>query len=130
MKITVFTAMAALSLVTANARAESEGAGDPFPFRAPGVTAVNPPGYADTGSAAFPDLTGRSAQIVIAGGPDAVPMTGSEGTVQTAASLPRGFSNGTVAYAQTQSIALSSMAHFFDGRARLAAQRSATAHQG
>ena len=38
------------------------------------------------------------------GGPNAVPMTGSQGGVETANSLPRGFQEGTVAYAQARSI--------------------------
>jgi hypothetical protein len=128
MKLTLLAAVSAFSVVTAAAHAESEGAGDPFAFRVPGVTTINQPAYADTGSAAFPNLNGRSSRIVIVGGPDTVPMTGSEATVQTAASLPRGFSDGTVSNTQAQSVA-----RFVAGReerARLAAQLPTKAHRG
>ena len=127
MKLTILATVAALSLAT-TAHAESEGAGDPFAFRAPGITTVNPSTYADTGSAAFPDLTGRISQAALAGGPNTVATAGSEGTVQTAASLPRGFSDGTVAYTQAQSVA-----RFLTGReerARLATRHPAEAHRG
>lgn len=101
MKTTLRAAAAALSLLAATAaHAESEGNGEPFPFRAPGMTAVTSPTYAaDTGSAAYPDLTGRPSQVVTAGGPDVLPANGSEGAVQTANSLPRSAMEGTVAYA-------------------------------
>lgn len=128
MKITVLAAAAALSLATSAAHAESEGAGDPFAYRAPGMTVAHPPSYADTGSAAFPALAGRPSQVVTVGGPGTASMTGSEGIVQTAASLPRGFSNGTVAAIQAQSLA-----RFMAGReerARLAAQLPAKARRG
>jgi hypothetical protein len=41
---------------------------------------------------------------VIAGGPDAVPATASEGTVQTANSLPRDFAESATAYADNRSV--------------------------
>jgi hypothetical protein len=44
MRITVLSAFAALTLMTVAARAESEGNGDPFPFRVTG--AVTPTGQA------------------------------------------------------------------------------------
>ena len=103
-------AAAALSLVAATAAHAASGGGagigngDPFPFHASGITVVNPPTYADTGSIAYPDLAGRPSQVVTAGGSDAVPMTGSQGGAETANSLPRGFEEGTVAYAQQQSV--------------------------
>lgn len=40
MKITLLAAIAALSLFSVTARAESEGNGDPFVFRAPGLVTV------------------------------------------------------------------------------------------
>lgn len=115
MKINVFAVAAALSLVTAMARAESEGNGDPFAFQAPGVTTISPRIYVDTGSAAFPDLAGRLSGIMVAAGPGTAPMTGSEAVVQTAASLPRGALSGTVADAQARSVA-----RFFAGQERRA----------
>jgi len=110
MNTTLRAAVAALSLVAATAaHAASGGAGgvgngDPFPFHAPGITVTNPPSYADTGSQAYPDLAGRPSQVVTAGAPDGVPLTGSQAGVETANSLPRGFREGTVAYAQAQPV--------------------------
>ena len=108
MNTTLRAAVTALSLVAATAAHAASGGGagngDPFPFHAPGITVVNPPPYADTGSIAYPDLAGRPSQVVTAGGPDGVPMTGSQAGVETANSLPRGFQDGTVAYAQQQSV--------------------------
>lgn len=86
------------------AHAESEG--DPFPFRTPGVTVFTPQAYLDAGSAAYPDLLNRHSRTLIAGGLglDAAPATGSEGIVQTANSLPRGFAQSTAAYAHNRSV--------------------------
>ena len=105
MRMTLLAAAAAFSIVTAAAHAENEGAGDPFPFSVPGVTSATSRAYADTGSASYPDLSSRPSQIAAAGHLDAVPANGSEGAIQTANSLPRGFSSGTVAEAQAQSVA-------------------------
>lgn len=105
MKTILLAAAAALSLAAATAAHAQEGAGDPFAFRAPGLTAVTPSTYAaDTRSAAYPASTGRPSQVVAAGGADLAPATGSEGVVQTANSLPRGFEAGTVTYAQAPSV--------------------------
>ena len=128
MKLTLLAAAAALSIVTAAAHAESEGAGDPFAFSAPGITFAAPRAYADTGSANYPDLRGRPSETATADHLDAAPAAGSEGSVQTANSLPRGFSDGTVAEAQARSVA-----RFFAERAgplRLAAPGLAGAHRG
>ena len=103
MKTILRVALAALSLVAA-AHA-GEGNGEPFPSSVPGLTTVSPRAYAaDTGSAAFPDLAGRPSWMVAAGGVDVLPSNGSEGAVQTANSLPRGALDGTVAYAQAESV--------------------------
>ena len=102
---TTLAAVAALCLLTATAAHAGEGNGEPFPFRGPGLmTTVVPRAFAaDTGSDGYPDLDGRPFWIETAGGSD-VPVTGSEGVVQTVNSLPRGFEDGTVAYAQAQSV--------------------------
>ena len=107
MKTTLLAAAAALSLVAATAQAASGGGGrfgDPFPAQTPGITVVSPSAYADTGSMAYPNLAGRPSQVVTVGGPNGVPMTGSQAGVETANSLPRGFQEGTVAYAQERSV--------------------------
>lgn len=104
MKNTLLAAAAALTLITGTAIA-GEGKGEPFPFRAAGLTvSASPALHADTGSAAYPDVTGRPAQLQAAINPDLIPPNGSEGSVQTANSLPAGSSEGTVAYAQAQSV--------------------------
>lgn len=128
MKIPLFVVAAAFSMVTAAAHAESEGAGDPFAFSVPGVTTATARAYANTGSANYPDLSGRPSQVAAAGGLEAVPITGSEGVIQTAASLPRGFSSGTVASLQAQSVARSFAGR--EGNVRLAAPHLAGAHRG
>ena len=90
--------------------APAAGAGEryddePFPFRAPGMTAVNPSALAaDTGSAAYPDLTDRPSWVVTASGLNGMPITGGESTVQTINSLPWEAIDGTVAYAQERSV--------------------------
>jgi len=84
MKTTLLTAAAAFSIITAAAHAESEGAGDAFAFRLRRV-------YADTGSGGYPEPISRSSKIATADHLDAAPATGSNGTIQTANSVPRGF---------------------------------------
>ena len=106
MTTTLRAAVAALSLLaTASAHAEAEGNGEPFPFHVPGTTVSSPRSYAaDTGSAAYPKVAGRPSWVALPGGPDGVPSTGSEGTVQTANSLPPGALGGTAAFAQGRSV--------------------------
>ena len=102
MTTTLRAAIAALSLLaTTSAHAEAEGNGEPFPFRVPGTTVASPRSYAaDTGSAAYPEVAGRPSWVALAGGPDGMPASGSEGTVQTANSLPPGALGSPAAYAQ------------------------------
>ena len=89
----------ALGLSTGLARA-GEGNGEPFPFQAAGLVSSGPAFAPDTGSQGYPHLTGRPNQ------PSSLaqlePMAGTEAPVHTALSLPRGFDEGSVAYAQTQ----------------------------
>ncbi len=100
-----FALIAAVSLsvlgASMAAHAEGEGAGDPFPFRAPGVVTVRPSVLADTGSAAYPDFSSRPGQLV-AEGQGTLPPNGGEGAIQTAASLPPGAFNGTSAVMQAK----------------------------
>lgn len=103
MKTMLLAAVSAVVLTAAAAHAESEGAGDPFAFRAPGTT-VNLPADADTGSASYPNLTSRRSKLVAAGSPAEVSATGSEGAIQTANSLPRGFAEGMAAGIQNWSV--------------------------
>ena len=103
MKTALFAA-AALILFATTAHAEGEGAGDPFPFRAPPVAVSRSFTFADTGSAAYPDFAGRPGERLALGGA-VLPSAGSEGAVQTAASLPRGFTDGSAATMQAQAAA-------------------------
>ncbi len=70
----------------------------------PGTGLVNPAGsqpqFADTGSNAYPNVVGRPGSDLPSLAGDVLPTNGSEGTVQTANSLPSHFEEGTVAYAQ------------------------------
>ena len=101
-----FALIAAVSLsvfgATTAAHAEGEGSGDPFPFSAPGLVIVHPSVLADTDSAAYPNFSSRPGQIVAEG--QTLPPNGSEGAVQTAASLPRGSLDGTTAVMQARSV--------------------------
>lgn len=81
----------------------AEGNGEPFPLRTPGVTTnVSRQQRADVGSAAYPNVIGRpgSALTQVAG--DIVPDTGNEAVVQTANSLPRGFTQGLPVYVRLE----------------------------
>ena len=109
MKTILRAAVAALSLAAATAARAQDPSLDtgsmayPTPrstgeFRRPAPTGI------ETGSAAYPDLSDRPSWVVTAGGPGGVPMTGSQAGVETANSLPRGFQDGTVAYAQARSV--------------------------
>ena len=95
-------AVLALGLTAGQAFAEGEGNGDPFPFQAAPQVATGRAFVADTGSAQYPQPTGNSAQPSSLAALE--PAFGSEAPVQTANSLPRRSGDGTVAYAQAQSI--------------------------
>ena len=82
--------------------ANAAGDNDPFPFRVPGMTFINPPAYVDTGANAYPSLAERPSRMVFLGGADAMPMTGSQAGVETANSRPPGFTDG-VGHAQARS---------------------------
>jgi hypothetical protein len=101
-KIVLAAVTVAFSLTASPAFAESEGNGAPFGFRADYQITSGRAFVADTGSAAYPGLTGNTAQ------PSSLaqlqPAFGSEAPVQTANSLPRDSGVGTVAYAQAQSL--------------------------
>ncbi len=102
MKLKVVFAVAALSLSAGQAFAEGEGNGDPFPFAVGHPATAGRAFVADTWSDAYPQPTGNTAQ------PSSLarlePGVGNEALVQTAGSLPQGFGNGSVAYAQAQSL--------------------------
>jgi hypothetical protein len=102
MRITLLFAIG-FSLFAATAHAEGEGNGDPFPFRPAPIAVSHPALVADTGATAYPDAAGRAGQVVTFGN-DVLTAAGSEGAVQTAASLPPGFSDGTAASMQAEAV--------------------------
>ncbi len=76
---------------------------------------------ASGGSEAYPAFNAAGSVAIVAGADPFLPSNGSEGAVQTAASLPRGAMVGTVAYAQARSVARFLAER--DGRARLVARQ-------
>ena len=128
MKQATFAAAAALTLILGNAAmAESNNLASVESPQTPSV--VQGGGTAaGGGSEAYPAFAAAQSVPVSAGADLLLPANGSEGVLQTAASLPRGFSEGTVAYAQAQSVA-----RFFaerERRARFATQPQTKAHPG
>ncbi len=97
-----FLAMVAVFGLTTGAALAAEGNGNPFPFQAPGQVTANPL-TSDTGSQAYPNFAVGEPVPVIEG--QVLPQNGSEGSVQTANSLPPGFENGTAAYEEAQRVA-------------------------
>lgn len=102
LKVALAVAAVALGLSAGYAFAEGEGNGNPFPFQGGYQVTGGSPFVADTGSAAYPQSTGNTTQPSFLARLE--PATGNETTVQTAGSLPRGFGNGSVAYAQARSL--------------------------
>ena len=112
MKTILLTAAALFGLALAPALA-GEGNGDPFPGNyGTVITTQALPQVADTGSQAYPDLTGRPGSDLPSLQAEVLPANGNgEGAIQTANSLPRGAEEGTVAYAQARSIHTWMLAH-------------------
>lgn len=77
---------------------------------------------ADTGSAQYPSTPGRPGTALLGLNNDVLPSNGSEGAVQTANSLPRGFEQGTVTYAQARSVQNWLVAHSSVSLSRTAAR--------
>jgi hypothetical protein len=85
----------------------AEGNGNPFDTVQYGQTRLTRPAYAqaDVGQSQYPDVVGRpGSNLSTLANNQILPTEGSEQPVQTANSLPRGFEQGTVTYAQAQSI--------------------------
>ena len=121
MRFTLLASAIALGF-TATAAYAGEGAGDPFPFRAPGITTTvtgtklladqpdNPFGYKAPGQVVTPAQSGAM-----------MASSGSEGPVQSYNSLPDGFTNQDTAFAQTHTSSPSATAQA--GRAGRAGTR-------
>jgi len=98
MKITLIAATL-FGLATLPAFA-GEGGREPFPLVTPGITTATRVLTADVGSAQYPDFAGRPGSA-LGGLVNAVlAETGNETPVQTANSLPTGFTDNMPAYAQ------------------------------
>ncbi len=119
-------ALLSLGLMSAAPAYAGEANNEPFnnnratlstTYAAPAYNASVP---ADVGSAQFPDTAGRPGTVLTRLDNTVLPVNGSEGAVETANSLPRGFETGTVAYAQAQSVQNWMIAHSGVGTIRTA----------
>lgn len=97
-KIIIVATVAALTLATT--AFAGEGAGDPFPFRAPATPAYVTSFSRDVGASQYPAADPALSSTSLAQA--TLPENGQQGPVETANSLPRGFEDGTVAYMQAQ----------------------------
>ncbi len=78
-----------------------EGNGEPFPNYNNGTTVVVTSQRADRGSNAYPNVVGRPGSAVnLYAAANLVPETGSQQSVETVNSLPRGFERGLPVYVQ------------------------------
>lgn len=91
----------------------AEGNSEPFATNTPPAATriIRQAQAPDTGSAQYPNVIGRPGSNLPLLLGDVLPANGSEGAVQTANSLPRGFEEGTVTYVQAQSINRWMVAH-------------------
>lgn len=89
-----------LGLAVSQAFAEGEGNGEPFVTNASAQVTGGHPFVVDSGSAAYPDVTGDTAQP--SGLASLEPAFGSEAAVQTANSLPNGSGSGTAPMAKAK----------------------------
>ena len=100
MNSTLIVTALAVALSAGQAIAESEGNGDPFAFRAEPQVTSGRPFVTETMADQYPQPTGETTQPSTLAQLD--PAPGREAPVQTAASLPRGFGDGSILYAQTR----------------------------
>jgi hypothetical protein len=120
MKRILLAAVAAFGFAAGAVQA-GEGNQDPFPPATDGTQVVSSPATPDTGSEAYPIFSGPTVPVISGG---VLPSNGSEGIVQSANSLPRGFADGTPAYAYAQSVN-----RYFAARAQQAVQTAQTARR-
>ncbi|MGI4940198.1 MAG: hypothetical protein ACRYHQ_06500 [Janthinobacterium lividum] len=99
MKNTLFAAAALLTLSALPALA-GEGTGDVFALHTPGVTTLMVAEAPDTGSSQYPVVANRPGSFLGVFANNIVLETGSETSVQTANSLPRGAERGDLAHMQ------------------------------
>ena len=119
---TLILAAAILGLGVAAPAFAGEGQGDPFAYSTTaGTRLIRQAQAPDVGSAQYPNIVGRPGSNLPRLAGAILPTDGNEGVVQTANSLPRGAEEGTVTYAQAQSVNRWMMAH-----AQLVATRTAS----
>jgi hypothetical protein len=114
--MTKFTLLAAAALLSIGAAATpafaGEGNGNPFPAASFSTTRVPHQVARDVGQSQYPNVIGRPGSNLTALANDQVlPAPGNNQPVQTANSLPRGFEQGTVTYAQAISVQNWMVAH-------------------
>jgi len=99
MKTILLAAIAATAL--ALPAFAGEGTGEPFPNYNNGTTVTVTSQRADRGSNAYPNVAGRPGSAVnVYAVANLVPETGSQQSIETANSLPRGFVQSLPVYAQ------------------------------
>ena len=99
-KTVLAVASVLLGLAAGQAFAEGEGSGEPFVVNALVQVTGGHPFVADTGSAAYPDMTGETGQP--SGLASLEPAFGSEAAVQTAQSLPNRSGSGEAVMAKAK----------------------------
>ena len=97
---TVLAAFVLLGLAAGPAFAEGEGNGEVFVVNASVQVTGGHPFVAETGSAAYPEMTGDTTQPSSLASLE--PVSGSEAAVQTAYSLPNRSGSGTAALAKAK----------------------------
>ncbi len=113
-KFTLLAAAALLSLGTAaiTPAFAGEGNGDPFPAASFSSTRVPHQAARDVGQSQYPNVVGRpGSNLTALANEQVLPAPGNNQPVQTANSLPRGFDQGTVTYAQATSVQNWMVAH-------------------
>jgi hypothetical protein len=112
-KVTLFAAaLLSLGAAAATPAFAGEGNGNPFPAASFDVTRLPHQMARDVGQNQYPDVVGRPGSNLTALANDQVlPAPGNNQPVQTANSLPRGFEQGTVTYAQAMSVRNWMVAH-------------------
>jgi hypothetical protein len=115
--MTKFTLLAAAALMSFGAAAitpafAGEGNGDPFPATSFSTTRLPHQVARDVGQNQYPDVVGRAgSNLTTLANDQALPAPGNNQPVQSANSLPRGFEDGTVTYAQAMSVQNWMVAH-------------------
>lgn len=115
--MTKFTLLAAAAMMSFGAAAitpafAGEGNGDPFPAASFSTTRLPHQVARDVGQNQYPDVLGRpGSNLTTLSNDQVLSAPGNNQPVQSSNSLPRGFEQGTVTYAQTMSVQNWMVAH-------------------